>query len=82
MNGILASWPLVRMLQLVLGLLLTGNYIFDRHDSVSLIFGLLLLFQAALNINCAGAACATSSPEQTEVASLRNLEEVTYEEIR
>ena len=76
-------WHTVRVLQLVMGLLLFGSYFFYYHDSITLIFSLLLLAQSAFNIGCplGGGACATPRYRQGAPGAGAEEEEVVYEEI-
>jgi hypothetical protein len=81
MKQLTKNWHLVRLLQLSMGLLLIGSYLFYMHDGITLAFGLLLLLQAAFNISCAGGACTTPGYRSTPGKMENEIDEVYIEEI-
>lgn len=79
MMKLFSNWHLVRILQLVMGVLLLGSYLFYTADGITLAFGLILLVQAAFNISCVSGACAVPNRRYDQVSI--PTDEVTYEEI-
>ncbi len=73
---LLTDWNVMRIIRLVLGVLATGAGIV-QHDVLVGSIGGLLIFQAAMNMSCAGGAC--SVPPRTNKTTT---EEIQYEEIK
>jgi hypothetical protein len=77
----LSNWHLVRILQLVFGVVLTASWLFGDGDGFTLALGGILLVQAFFNIGCPMAACATPSGKYRADSAAAAKEEVIYEEI-
>lgn len=75
------NWHLVRILQLVMGLVLVGSYVFYMQDGITLAFGLILLLQAAFNVSCVTGACSVPDRQQSAADPENKELEVEYDEI-
>ena len=81
MGNLRTNWHIVRILQLAMGLILVGSYVFYMQDGITLAFGLILLLQAAFNISCATGACRVPQQRHQTAKYVRQEEEVEYDEI-
>jgi|GEM_PF-4093963 len=80
MENLSTNWHTVRILQLAMGLILLGSYLFYMQDGITLAFGLILLIQAAFNISCITGACSVPQQRRQAKGQVKE-EEVEYDEI-
>ena len=80
MNSYFSKWTIQRVLQLVVGLYFSWNYVEDGQ-LLSLLFGGMMTFQALTNVGCFSTkGCAV--PNSDSDADYSENDEIDFEEIK